>query len=858
MLGFAVSAGADTRADADYPSIPVDSNGPKRPFPFNAPYYLTGEPDENADVVQAVIVRKGSQCMFAGRGPNCYVVRQVLDSLVRAYGGTLPPGVWTLRGLAADLKGQGKSYVTTPYTREMLSDGVLITAPWKQGSSRKADSGGAGHDAGAGDDAAAAPAPGTITTVVNNITLAPGWIAAPSGAGDAGPTGADAGAAPAASADAGASDAGARDAAGPGDDKREFKLFVPSSDGFFLPGQSYCLLLFQHKTAQTSVPLDAPISSYVSALRGCADDTACRAKATTAFESAMRSSIKKFQEKGITERRLQAAKAATDAAMALVRGMADDPRADVCKDAGKEVADKAAAAAWSGSVKSGIEQAAEIAAKHVCDAPRSSEVAVIAAAADAAAEVAEQEQAIVDAEERFVSLKLPDMNALRDQISKALQHWKIDPRTRRSAVTFPAAQRVDLLRRALLAVVRRRDELRPGVVPAVEADLADREHVAVTRKPAGRGDKVVEIVPSSSLLLPNRDVSVRDLLELVEGRIRLGATYIEAPAVDDLLRSIMGSKITFTADEVDKLRSVRDQLRALDAAVQALSFAAGDRGAPAESGDRVVEQGLGAWLRPTLTPCQLSEGIVAAKDCVDPVLDPRTKKLTSDEGWPGYPDRRSPLSIVADDLAAFETAHDGWVKAETQGLAALKTTIGTAGLRDVAVPVDSEFSQTTWVSAYLTPVVGAVVPLPRGASPPFAAPYFGVQVHFVPNLVDDPLWSHGFSNDVKRAFAAEVGIATNNGPFGNDGRLHGPSGFPPIFVGAAVHLIPYTSFTFGGSALEQRASTLPQEQYKLFLSPFVAFSVQANVPDIIRVIVKGRNATTVGASPKADPKEEGN
>jgi hypothetical protein len=58
-----------------------------------------------------------------------------------------------------------------------------------------------------------------------------------------------------------------------------------------------------------------------------------------------------------------------------------------------------------------------------------------------------------------------------------------------------------------------------------------------------------------------------------------------------------------------------------------------------------------------------------------------------------------------------------------------------------------------------------------------------------------------------------------------------------VFLGIAAHAIPYTSLTLGSVFLDQRASTIAQEQPKLFTAFAVALTVQANVPDLIRHIV---------------------
>jgi hypothetical protein len=143
------------------------------------------------------------------------------------------------------------------------------------------------------------------------------------------------------------------------------------------------------------------------------------------------------------------------------------------------------------------------------------------------------------------------------------------------------------------------------------------------------------------------------------------------------------------------------------------------------------------------------------------------------------------------------------------------------------------FASKTWVFSYLTPIIGYAGVARTDES--FGLFYLGAQLHFAPNPVDDVLWSHGVTaRDLRRAVALELGVAPTGKAFGPDARFSGPGGLPPIFLGLAVHIVPYTSLSVGALLTDRKRSTLAQEDPHLAVSPYVGVTLQLNLPDLFR------------------------
>jgi len=160
------------------------------------------------------------------------------------------------------------------------------------------------------------------------------------------------------------------------------------------------------------------------------------------------------------------------------------------------------------------------------------------------------------------------------------------------------------------------------------------------------------------------------------------------------------------------------------------------------------------------------------------------------------------------------------------------------------VSARASFSVSAGVTQHVTPSVG--IALATRPDQAIAIPYGGIKVYPWPNPVDEPMWSNG-SIDLRRAFALEIGLGVQPKELGQDGRFSGPGGgtIPPVLIGAALQLLPYSTISAGVVLLEARRSTLSLETPRLYPSFYVGASIDANVFDAIAaVFASGRKSST--------------
>jgi hypothetical protein len=181
------------------------------------------------------------------------------------------------------------------------------------------------------------------------------------------------------------------------------------------------------------------------------------------------------------------------------------------------------------------------------------------------------------------------------------------------------------------------------------------------------------------------------------------------------------------------------------------------------------------------------------------------------------------LATATNGLRAMLDAKDQWERDHLK----LVVETGRVSVQNVASQA-LRFDQRTWLFTYLTPVVGYAF-----MQDSFSLFYTGLQLHFWPNPTNQPLWSHGV-RDLRRAFAIEVGMSPQSGSFGPDARYTGIDGIPPLFVGLALHPVPYTSFTVGGVFFERRQTALAAEDPRFHAELFIGVNVQVNIPDLVR------------------------
>ncbi|MCX5748247.1 MAG: hypothetical protein NT062_37825, partial [Proteobacteria bacterium] len=186
------------------------------------------------------------------------------------------------------------------------------------------------------------------------------------------------------------------------------------------------------------------------------------------------------------------------------------------------------------------------------------------------------------------------------------------------------------------------------------------------------------------------------------------------------------------------------------------------------------------------------------------------------------------LVELLDDLVREDAA---WREAKTK--LARQTRRLVTVTTTAALPVRVAFDATPWLFSYVTPALGTAGILRTDES--FGLAFVAVQLHLEPNPVADLQWRDGVTlPELRRAVALEIGVALRAGSFGTDRRFDGPGRFPALFAGLAVHVLPYTSVSFGAAFLDQKRSTLAEEAPHLVVSPYLGVSLQLNLPDLLR------------------------
>ncbi|HEY4118111.1 MAG TPA: hypothetical protein VGM56_09655, partial [Byssovorax sp.] len=363
--------------------------------------------------------------------------------------------------------------------------------------------------------------------------------------------------------------------------------------------------------------------------------------------------------------------------------------------------------------------------------------------------------------------------------------------------------------------------------------LGDHNSVVVSPAPPGHDPPTLSTTLGMVVMPSNPNVTAEDVLRLFayhEIRISNTATAYVAlsSVVDGPLKPLFdGAVDPLSADASKAVSDFSDHLGALDAEVNAM-LTAQAKTTPPEGTDAFAEAKLGAWL--------LGSGALAA---CDPAIASNevTCVATHPDAWPGFDRKTSPLAILKNRI-------DGALAARTTYKAAFGKVQADKTLVTAALPEHAALTQSSWIFTYLTPVIGVGVVPAIGNDSAVVLAYSGVQLHFCPNNVDDPQWSKGVdAQELCRAFAIEAALGLSSGPFGDAGRYSSLSGFPPVFAGAAVHVIPYTSVSGGAVLLNERSSTVVEEEGNTKAFFYLGLNVQANIPDLVMAL-KGRTSAT--------------
>jgi hypothetical protein len=319
--------------------------------------------------------------------------------------------------------------------------------------------------------------------------------------------------------------------------------------------------------------------------------------------------------------------------------------------------------------------------------------------------------------------------------------------------------------------------------------------VASSKTPTGGQARV--LTATTDTLAIGKDLVLYDLLQLGRGRIRVDKQWTTLAELGESL-SALGLE-GWGADDTAYLLAATEQMHRL---VDFVDLATSSATCPQKALDSSesdhtsdgVRRHLGEWL-----VCQHVDA--------------------------------SALEVMAEQLDELVHEDQSWKATRDKLFARSKRIVTLTTTAPLATRVT--FGSRTWAFSYVTPIVGyAGIVRPDDS---FGLFYVGAQVHLDPNPIGDVLWHDGVTTkDLRRSVALELGIAPRGSSFGPDHRYDGVAGLPPIFLGLAVHVLPYTSVTLGGTILDRRASSLTGEQPHAVFSPYIGLTLQLNVPDLLR------------------------
>jgi hypothetical protein len=319
--------------------------------------------------------------------------------------------------------------------------------------------------------------------------------------------------------------------------------------------------------------------------------------------------------------------------------------------------------------------------------------------------------------------------------------------------------------------------------------LDDGRSIRVAESTAPAGDRARVLTATTDTLAVTDAITLFDLVQLGQGKLRVDKDWVTLSALGDRVAGVAAE--SWTAEDAAFLASAHSQLRRLTNFVDLVTTGVACNGKPSPDAADPVRHLLGEWL-----VCQHVDS--GALEALTEQLDELSQQNAA---WQGSRDK-----LIARDRELV--------------------TLTTTSVLDTR----AEREPRTWLFSYVTPMAGYAGIVRPDES--FGLFYVGAQIHLAPNPVDDPQWKHG-SQDLKRAFALELGVAPYGGSFGPEHRYGGLGALPPIFVGLAFHALPYTSVTFGGAFLERRNSTIAEEKTHLTFAPYFGFDVQLNLPDLI-------------------------
>lgn len=351
--------------------------------------------------------------------------------------------------------------------------------------------------------------------------------------------------------------------------------------------------------------------------------------------------------------------------------------------------------------------------------------------------------------------------------------------------------------------------------------------VAASESPAAADVVTVPLHPGS--LAVHGATTLEDVLRLAEGQVRTPEGYVAVkgelydkliqPVADDIREAIKnGADLPASVDAMGPLAERFEELRdALDALCAARARADTIAAAVGRPTSETLAALSGQWLE-----------AAALGSC-----GPYRKSAQNGS-------RANPLSALATDLAVFNQAVATWRGAK-KDIEARWTELRLTSPRRV-IRVETRLTQQRFITNYLTPFIGRAAAIKPGDD--LGMTYLGLHLTLYPNLIDEPMWSNGFTTDLYRLLSLEVGMAFE-APTDGAGRFKGPGPLNPLFLGLALQPIPYVTGSVGVAFMERRTSPLATEETQFYPSFYVGVSAEVNFLDGVRKLAIGKGTAFI-------------
>lgn len=343
-------------------------------------------------------------------------------------------------------------------------------------------------------------------------------------------------------------------------------------------------------------------------------------------------------------------------------------------------------------------------------------------------------------------------------------------------------------------------------------------------------------VSAASLPIYGAGITLEEAIEFARARVKLGGRYL---SFADIYGSVIAPFIKKQEEGLEKTGQLGkpEPIKELAARVEAARGAISASCAGAESVRRNEKDKLGGPAKPP--------AYVLATDRMP--FEPAVAALTGlwleeaalSECAPYASPARDPLASLAELLEGYIDAVLAWTENE-DSMTVQVTKISTEHPRRTPFFIQGRMTQETFFDNYVTPYLGRSILVKPGDD--IGMTYAGIQVYLWPNEVREPMWSNGAS-DLRRLAGFEFGVGLLGDDFGEENRFSGLGPLPPLFVGAALHTLPYVTLSLGASLMERRRSALIPETSQFYASFYVGVTAQLNAVGIVRNLASGRGSS---------------